>query len=132
MTRPFVVERRPLSASPRFTARPDDVAQLHDVIETMRNVPRASMASMPDMLFLLRRLSGKLDAIAARLQPAVPANTDARIKGFAQANRAAGVVGVFGKRLPRNRTRTVTSCNGDRINVVERQSKQMELSFDRR
>ena len=127
-----IVERRSLASAPRFTAKPDDAAQLQDLIETMRNVPRDSMASMPDMLFLMRRLSGRLAAIAGRLErvePQAPSCTRTRARGTMQADRDAIIAGVFGKAPRRDQVRMVTTRAGRSVRVVERSSRQMELNL---
>lgn len=125
--RPFAVEHRRLA--PRYAVRADGRAQLRVVIATMRNVPRESTESMPDMFHLLRRLAGTLAAIEVELQPVEqqPARVVRRPAG---ATSAAEV--VFGKsRAPaREQRREIVSRKGARVRVIERRSAgQIEMGF---
>lgn len=130
-----IIERRSL-ASKRFTAKPDDLAEPLLVIATMRDVPREALESFPDMLHLLRRLSGRLNAIAGRLaiqeelKPMEMPRT--RLAGAPATDRAAVAAGIFGHARPRpsrETKRMVANRKGKLVRVVERPSRQMELSL---
>ena len=93
----------------------------------MRNVPRESTESMPDMFHLLRRLAGTLAAIEIELQPVEqrPARVVRRPAGAPSAAEA-----VFGKSKapPREQRREIVSRKGGRVRVIERRATaQMEL-----
>ena len=98
----------------------------------MRHVPRESMASMPDMLFLLRRLSGALAEVAGRLEPLgreTTSRTRPRARMAFLGDQNAIAAGRLGKEPRRDQTRTVFSRRGKRVDVVERASRQMELTL---
>ena len=125
------VEHRHLPTR-RYTARPDDAAEFRAVIATMRNVPRESVASMADMFHLLRRLGGKLAAIADRLEVVEqPERRPVRQQlGQRPAVDARAVAeGVFGKRPTRHQIRSIMTRSGRAVRVVERQAGQMELGL---
>ncbi len=95
----------------------------------MRNVPRESTESMPDMFHLLRRLAGTLAAIEVELQPVEqqPARVVRRPAGATSAAEA-----VFGKgRAPaREQRREIVGRKGGRVRVIERRAAgQMELGL---
>lgn len=131
-----IIERRVLAAR-RYVAQPDDLAEMRHVIATMRDVPRDALESFPDLLHLLRRLSGRLAVIAGHLEPVEVRSKQAprtRLVARPAADHAAIVAGVFGNppRKPRSRRetkRTVTSREGKTVHVVERLSAQIEMSL---
>ena len=127
---PPVVEHRSLPRS-RYAARPDDAAELRAVIGTMRNVPRESVASMADMFHLLRRLGGKLTAIADRLEVVEPPQREARkrIAPRPSVDARAIAESVFGKTLRRSKIRSVMTRSGKTVRVERRAQGQMDLGF---
>lgn len=116
--------------APRYAVRADVRAQLRVVIATMRNVPRESTESMPDMFHLLRRLAGTLAAIEVEMHPVeqTPARSVRRPAGAS----ASAAEAVFGKsRAPaREQRREIVGRKGGRVRVIERRSAgQMELGL---
>ena len=100
----------------------------------MRDVPREHIASMPDVYHFLRRVTGKLSAIAGRLEVTGGKSDKPRRERPSSRNTvdpriiAAGVFKTFPLR---DQARAVTSAKGRRVRVVERGrcSKQMELGL---
>ncbi len=99
---------------------------------TMRCLPQEAVASWPDLFNTMRRLSGRLEAVAHRLT-VLEAQTMRRPSGACAARpaatRAAITAGLFGPapRVARERTRTITSSKGRLVRVLEKPSRQLEL-----
>lgn len=128
MKRTFAVEHRVLPGR-RLSAAADDAAELRNVIDAMADVPRASTASIPDMLFYFRRLRGRLTGIADRLEIVEPKQAETRQRLHRPAPDPLAIAAAVFKPISREQTRIVRSRSGRTVRVVERSSRQMELSL---
>ena len=128
VSRPFAVERSALP--PRYAVRADRLDQLRVVVATMRDVPRASTASMADMLFLLRRLAGTLDQVARDLQPVeqAPQRIAYRAAGLDPRRTADAAFKTTTLPPAREQRREILS-KGRRVRVVERGRCPGQLEF---
>ena len=131
-SRPFAVEHRALPS--RYAARADDLAELRAVIATMRDVPREHVASMADVFHFLRRVTGRLSAIAGRLEvieERSAATRRERLPSRAAVDPRAIAAGVFRSGPKRQQVRAIADAKGRRVRVLERGrcAGQMELGL---
>ncbi len=133
LARPPVVEQR-RSVRSGYAIKTDDRAELLALANMLRNIPRDSLSSIPDVIHHSHRVAGRIVAVADRLEMVEPVRaTPARQRLMPRPAVGARAVaeGVFGKTKPgrRETRRTITSRKGGRIDVYERASRQMELGL---